>query len=401
MELGDTFKLSIFAFVASTLCAVGVGCGGGSATPAGSGGSHHGQTSGGANGSGGGAGTGGSTGGAAPSCAAGFPVAPMTLISKGAPAFASDGDPTGANADQPASAWYSSNLPAWIAYDISKAPAADRQNALVSWYSIHNPCYIDTNTNPAQSSAERPLAYTIETNTAPGGGSPPAAGWQAIVTVPDNRYCGRQHYVSLNSASWIRMNVTMGGAGKVGVALDVQSAASCASDSWLFMGDSITYMTMTHAFCDLPELVAAAKPAYWPAVLDGALGGTNTVTATSILDDTMMDFPGRFVVLAYGTNDHPASFQMEGLVQKVLAVGKTPVVPHMPWSDTKLQDGPAINAQIDALYQKYPQIVKGPDLWAFFAGHTEWIPSGDVHPNSDGQEQLRKQWALTMEGLYQ
>jgi hypothetical protein len=392
----------MLALVAWALCACPAACGGGPATKARTGASDHRQSSSSScAGAGGGAGAGGAgAGGAAPSCNTGFPVAPLTLISKGAPAFASDGDPTGANADQPASEWYSSNLPAWVAYDLSKAPAAERENVLVSWYSIHMPCYIDTDPNPAKDSAERPLAYTIETNTAPGGGSPPADGWQAIVTVSNNRYCGRQHYASLHGANWIRMNVTQGGAGKVGVALDVQSAASCASDAWLFMGDSITYMTMTHAFCDLPELVAAAKPAYWPAIIDGALGGTNTVTATGVLDDTMKDFPGRFVVLAYGTNDHPDMFQMEGLVQKVLAAGKTPVVPHMPWSDTKLQDGPAINAQIDALYQKYPQIVKGPDLWTFFQGHTEWIASGDVHPNSDGQEQLRKQWALTMEGLY-
>ncbi len=56
--------------------------------------------------------------------------------------------------------------------------------------------------------------------------------------------------------------------------------------------------------------------------------------------------------------------------------------------------------QIDALYVKYPEIVKGPDLWGHFEGHTEWIPMGDVHPNSDGQAEFRKQYALVMEGLY-
>jgi hypothetical protein len=148
----------------------------------------------------------------------------------------------------------------------------------------------------------------------------------------------------------------------------------------------------------MPSLVRAAKPAYWPAVLDAAIGGTNTGTATAVIDDTMKDFPGRFVVLAYGTNDHPDGFQMETLVQKVLAAGKTPVVPHMPWS-AQSTEGPAINQQIDELYAKYPQIVRGPDLWAFFQGRTDLIPPGDVHPNSQGQEELRKQWAATLEAL--
>jgi hypothetical protein len=321
------------------------------------------------------------------------------LISKGAPAFASDGDPTGANAEQPASAWYTSNLPAWIAYDISKAPATERQHALVSWYAIHAPCYIDPATDPSQAQQGRPIAYTIDINEAPGGGKPPADGWKTVASDPQSRYCGRQHYVSLQGANWIRMNVTKAAPGGVGFALDVQSAHSCASDSWLFMGDSITYMTMTHAFCDLPELVAAAKPEYWPAVIDGALGGTNTTTAMDALDDTMKDFPGRFVALPYGTNDHANDFQMEGLVKKVIAAGKTPVVPHMIWSQGSTE-GVQINEQIDALYKKYPEIVKGPDLWAEFEGHTEWIPPGDVHPNGPGQEQLRKVWAASMEALY-
>jgi len=58
--------------------------------------------------------------------------------------------------------------------------------------------------------------------------------------------------------------------------------------------------------------------------------------------------------------------------------------------------GPAINAQIDALYVKYPQILKGPDLWAAFLDRTDLIPMGDVHPNSAGQVVLRQQWANTM-----
>jgi hypothetical protein len=78
--------------------------------------------------------------------------------------------------------------------------------------------------------------------------------------------------------------------------------------------------------------------------------------------------------------------------------GKVPVVPHMPWSDTASAqaNGPIINAAIDALYVKYPQILRGPDLWTAFMNRTDLIPSGDVHPNSMGQEFLRQQWANVM-----
>lgn len=341
---------------------------------------------------------GGSSSEGGASCGSTLPVAPMPLISKGAPVFASTGDATGANTNPPASAWTSSSIPAWVAYDLSAAPIDERQNVLVSWYAIHAPCYIDTAQNTDN---QRPTAYTIETNDAPGGGSPPASDWKQIVSEPSNIYCGRQHAVAMNGANWMRMSVTQSSStSTVSFALDVQSAPTCTSDAWLFMGDSITYMTMTHAFCDLPELVQTAKPMYWPAVIDAAIGGTSTVTAAGVIDDTMKDFPGQFVVLAYGTNDHASTFQMETLVQHVIAAGKTPVVPHMPWS-ASATEGPAINQQIDALYAKYPQIVKGPDLWALFDGRTDLIPADDIHPNAAGQEVLRQAWATTMEGLYQ
>jgi hypothetical protein len=323
-----------------------------------------------------------------------LPTPPMPLVSRGAPAVSSDGsDAKAANDDNYASAWSPKSLPAFLAYDLSAAPV---HQALVSWYAIHAGCYIDTG-----SSGQRPISYTIDVNRAPGG-TLPKDGWTTLLSVDQNRYCGRQHLVDLGGANWVRLNVTSGSADSptVAIEIDVQAAPSGASDSWLFMGDSITYMTLTHAFCDLPQLVHAAKPGYFPAVLDGALGGTNTNTAMEILDDTMSDFPGRFVVLAYGTNDHANSFEMEGLVQKVIAAGKTPVVPHMPWASGSTE-GAMINQQIDALYAKYSDVVKGPDLWAFFDGRTDLIPMGDVHPNSQGQEELRKQWALSMEGLDQ
>jgi hypothetical protein len=155
-------------------------------------------------------------------------------------------------------------------------------------------------------------------------------------------------------------------------------------------------MTMQYPWNDLPQLVHKARADRWPAMIDAAIGGTNTGTATAVIDDTMAGFPGRYVVLAYGTNDHPNELQMETLVQHVIAAGKIPVVPHMPWADGKLTEGPAINQKIDDLYVKYPVILKGPDLWAAFLNRTDYIAAGDVHPNGPGQEYLRGLWATTM-----
>jgi hypothetical protein len=379
------------------------GAGGGGATDAGrdmggAGAGGSGATGGGrdARGAGaGGAGAGGRVTGGAGSGAGSATGTAMPLISRDVPAFAASGDPSAANDDAPATAWGSGALPSAIAYDLSATPEAERQQVLVAWYAIHAPCYIDEG-----ASGERPTAYTLETHSAPGGGGPPASGWSTVLEIQDNRYCGRHHMLDLGGANWLRMNVTEGTDASVAFELDVYSAPYGASDSWLFMGDSITYMTMTHAFSDLSNLVAAARPDHFPAAIDAALGGTNTSTAREVIDDTMRDFPGRYVVLAYGTNDHESEFQMEELVQKVLAAGKTPVVPHMPWSEGS-PEGAAINRLIDDLYAKYPELVKGPDLWAVFENRTDLIPSGDVHPNDEGREELRKAWAAMMVETYE
>jgi len=203
----------------------------------------------------------------------------------------------------------------------------------------------------------------------------------------------------LKGASWVRISLSKSSnASVVGLDFDVHSAPNGATDSWLFMGDSITFMSTSYLFSDLPKRVHDLKPDRWPAVIPAAIGGTNTMTALQALDSTMADFPGRFVVLAYGTNDHPGEYQMEALVKKVIAAGKVPVVPHMPWAvDARIQDeGPQINQIIDELYAKYPEILHGPDFWGVLKDRTDLIPANDIHPNDEGQKEFRKQWALVM-----
>jgi hypothetical protein len=269
---------------------------------------------------------------------------------------------------------------------------------LVAWYDAATPDYF--NPSPGTSGV-LPIDYTLEINSASGGGEPPTDGWTIVQTVTGNDRSSRQRLVDMGGANWVRMNVTKSSnPGEVYFDLDIHSAPDGASDSWLFMGDSITFMTTTYAFSDLPQQVNGIDATRWPAIIPAAKGGTNTTSALDIIKSAMDNFPGRFVILAYGTNDHAAEYKMEELVQDVIAAGKVPVIPHMPWSDSPgiQTDGPLINAQIDALYAKYPEILPGPDLWAFYTGRTDLISSGDIHPNAMGQAELRKLWAHTMAG---
>jgi hypothetical protein len=338
----------------------------------------------------------GGTGGAPP----GTPTPPMPAISFGVPAHASGtegGNGAGNANDGEFNRWWTAAVPAWIAYDLSSRPAEQRQDVLVAWYGPRTQDHIN---QPPGTGKSLPADYTVEINTAPGG-AVPTSGWTVVATVTGNLKNSKQHLVPLKGANWVRLNITRGTDPSVSLDLDVHSAPSGPSDSWLFMGDSITASGLNRAFSDLQRQVNTLKPAYYPAVINAAIGGTNTQTALAALERTLDGFPGKFVVLAYGTNDHPREFKMESLVQMVIAAGKVPVIPHQPWSTARLDEGPMNNAIIDALYEKYPQIVRGPDLWAAFMNRTDLVPQGDVHPNQAGNMELRKQWAAAMAKIYQ
>ena len=325
---------------------------------------------------------------------------PMPLISRNVPAFSSGNEHSGvgpekSNDDRPDLTWVPDKLPGWLAYDLSGVPEDKRQQVLIAWYAAHQADYIvDVNSNAGAT----PIDYTIEINAAPGGGMPPADGWKQVASETGNPRSTRQYVVDLNGGNWVRMTVSKATNPTCAFDLDVHSAPDGSSDSWLFMGDSITHTSLINQNDDIPKQVNALDPARWPSIAPAAIGGTNTNTALEAIDETMKYFPGKFVVLAYGTNNHPAEFTMEPLLQKVLAAGKIPVIPHIPWadSDTAQREFTAMNAMIDDLYEKYPQIVRGPDFWEIFKDRLDLIPTGDVHPTGPGQIELRKQWAAAM-----
>lgn len=83
---------------------------------------------------------------------------------------------------------------------------------------------------------------------------------------------------------------------------------------------------------------------------------------------------------------------METMVKTVIAAGKIPVIPKIPYS--KLQDvsshAPSYNDQIEALYKAYPAIIKGPDLWTYFQSNPSLLSSDNVHPSTEGYNGMRQ-----------
>jgi hypothetical protein len=321
----------------------------------------------------------------------------MPLLSRSLPAFASTSNgtqrpPSNAQDASNPSLWESTAVPAWLAYDISSVSDEAKRQALVAIYAEKASDYVSLGWAGYQ---QMPIDYVIEKNAGPGG-SPPSDGWEVVASRTNNILADPQDIVGLEGANWVRVRVTRStDPGTVALNVDVYSAPDGGTDDWLFLGDSITHMTFARAFHDLNQRVNNGDPSRWPAVIEAGIGGAGTQTALEVIDDRLAEFPGRYVVLGYGTNDHVQDFVMEALVQKVIAAGKTPVVPHVPWSDQKLDEGPQLNAIIDGLYQKYPQILRGPDLWTLLA-NTAYVSSGDVHPTEAGQEVILNGYAAVM-----
>ncbi len=340
--------------------------------------------------------------------------APMPLISRGAPVYASSQiyPATYANDSSYGTNWRGT-IPGWLALDLSRVPVAQRHQVIVAWYN-------DPATSPYDHTVVGDVAYnnlrdyTIDANPAPGGTGAPTSGWVTLATVSGNRYHSRSQLVDLTGYNWVRLNITAGdgssGNSNAAINLDVHDASQGAQDSWIFYGDSVTEDGMFHysdgsTVGNFAQLINASRPGNYPAYEDGGIWGLWSTDGAQHMAAWLTAFPGKYVGLAYGTNDANACGNTTTfynsyvtMVQAVLAAGKTPVVPTIPWARTaNVQScGPGFNAKIQALYAAYPQIVHGPDLWTFFSNNQSLIGSDNLHPSTAGYGAYRQQWANAM-----
>ena len=145
---------------------------------------------------------------------------------------------------------------------------------------------------------------------------------------------------------------------------------------------------------------------YFPIQENGGIGGITSKDGLEHIDGWLSAFPGQYVSIAYGTNDAwgnqtgAAQYykNTKAMIDKVLTLGKTPVLPKIPHAE---EPGVAnylseYNAMIERLWEEYPAVIPGPDFDAILTEHTEYLSGDGVHPNSEGYEEMRRIWAETM-----
>lgn len=334
--------------------------------------------------------------------------APSRLISRQAPAFASSAESTAglANDEDYATEWRSSGQPAWLAYDLSGVPAARRAAVVVSWYTNSGGDY-DASVLPANKFHNVPGPYLIEGHRGPGGGGAPLDGWAVLASSPvPQAFHTSQHLIrDFRGYNWIRLRTTGPNAQNdpvnpdVAINLDVHSASPDDVDSWVFYGDSLT------AECWSPgafaRLVRAAQPEFEPPAINAGIPFLKAGDAVPLVERWLPLFPGRYVGIAYGTNDvgiAPTTYasHLARLVDLVLAAGKVPLVATIPWASPEQRDGPAIralNREIARLLERYAgRVVAGPDLYGAFFERRDLLRDG-LHPNEAGIRVMQRAWA--------
>jgi len=275
-----------------------------------------------------------------------------------------------------------------ISFDLSAVPITQRRTVMVSTAFPANLSHqLDT-----EETASIATSYVIESNTA-AGGALPTSGWIEIDRVDDNRVRTQQRITDLGGAQWLRVRIL----GSSGPDLDMVTevygveAPGLLDDDWLFLGDSITFPLKPERLADAVQEI---DPTRAIASMVAAVPGATSSEALDRVNEILPEFPGQFVVLAYGTNDVPnRSVDLEPAIRALIAADRTPVIPLIPWSEDFNEEVSILNESIRRLYARFPEIVPGPDLYEAFEDRTDLFPPNDVHPTDPGRIVFTEAWA--------
>lgn len=313
----------------------------------------------------------------------------------------------------------SGGAPDIITVDLTPVTSSARQSIVFNWLSQASYGWTVTTGNGYGC----PVAYTLQTNTAAGGGAAPTTGWSTVITETANIYQSRQYTLNTAGVNWVRMVITaikdvsnaQGTHAKIRIYTSNPDANGLI-DGIAYCGDSITANTKnlgsisTISVLSMGDMIKAGGdytfheigvsplanihiPAagYDPLQENHGVAGTTSLdwvttggNGNNLLAGVLAVSKSRYVMLALGTNDGnggvtAAAFttNMLNLVSQCIAANRIPIVPRLPWASASGYAAGAVRlvAAIDTMLAAHPEIMPGPDFYGFFSS-TNWLGSG-------------------------
>lgn len=312
------------------------------------------------------------------------------------------------------------SLPASAAINIGAGPT----RLLVQWDDGGTYNYKDL---PGVAVYGFPMGYTLDVSADTTNGSD--GTWTSVVTVTDNAVRTRGHVIDFTGMSWLRMTITAAPPTESGNGVqigeidvhDLSYSPNLPDDTWFFMGDSITAFAYDRAQAHQPSfasLINMALPSYFPAMVNGGIGGELSADGLARLPDALaLNSAYRFFVLGYGTNDAshymtatPDIYKsnMQAMIDMVKAAGKIPIIPRIPYSsNASYSMVDQFNPIVDDLVASN-NLIPGPDFYAFFMANLDDFTcppcsnraTDGLHPDDTGLQMMNQLWATAAMSLY-
>ena len=311
----------------------------------------------------------------------------------------------------------SSASPDWVAFDIHAVPVAQRQTLRL---------FINNQTQGAQYNANWggscyntyngvPGNFTIQTNTAAGGTTPPTSGWTTTNSFSNNDLSEIMTTLSgTASLNWVRLYVTSLSPCEqepwFGAQFDFYNGQAPTTSGAGFLGDSILLGAMGHANGDDGQGMYWSQALHnkiggtnYPVQWDDGIGGTTSARCTNGDIDTLISqSAAKYIVVALGMNDangtSTATYtsNMQVCINKIVAAGKVPVIPLISYTNEAPYSTniPVLNTAIKSLVAANPGTLLGPDFYTYFQQRQDCLidPNNNLHPNDQGMNAMELVW---------
>ncbi len=331
-------------------------------------------------------------------------ITPNPIITRGQNIYTSGGEQNDSNlADGDyGNYWVPTKMPAWQAFKIKGSP----KKLLLYFKTFQWGTYED-----AQHTLNDYQIQVSDNSTNGIDGT-----WEDVITKKGNNKSNVIHTFDFSGNKWVRLHITKwsrednhGGLSEI----DIHDVSNGTEDTYIFLGNSITefsYFRWKDRQPDFSTNIQNKFPLYQPAMISAGIGGVTASFAADNIDKYLADNPNiHYWCLAYGTNDSWGDTEgknaeefgstMKGLIQKIIAKGKIPIIQKIPYAQGSEHLGiPFYNEKISTLTKEF-NLITGPDMYTWFLEHQKELRDG-VHPTETGALSIHKLWATVMEPLY-